>query len=72
MDGFQVILAIVFILAAGILMLTRPYIFWKIEHFLTVRDGKPSHLYLAIVRVCGLACILISIIFTVRLFLPGI
>ena len=72
MEGLQVVLAIIFILGAGILMLTRPYIFWKIEHFLTVRDGKPSHLYLAIVRVCGLACILISIIFTVRLFLPGI
>lgn len=72
MEGFQVILAIVFILGAGILMLTRPDFFWKIEHFLTVRDGKPSELYLAIVRICGLACILISVIFTVRLFLPGI
>ena len=69
MDGFQVIIAIVFLFAVGILMIGKPEVFWKIEHFLTVREGKPSELYLAIVRISGVACILFALFFTVKLFI---
>ena len=69
MDGFQVIIAILFLIGAGILMIGKPEVFWKIEHFLTVREGKPSDLYLASVRVSGVACILFSLFFTVKLFI---
>ena len=69
MEGFQVIIAIVFLFAVGILMIKKPEIFWKIEHFLTVREGKPSGLYLAIVRISGVACILFALFFTVKLFI---
>ena len=58
-------LILLFIL--GTAMLINPEWLWKIEHILTVRDGEPSELYMALMRIGGLIFIIISIIFAILL-----
>ena len=68
MELFQEIIACVVLLASGILMLTRPDIVWKIEHFFSVQNGEPTDWYLAIVRIIGLG-FLGTAIFAASVFL---
>ena len=35
-------------------MLFRPKLLWKIEQLFTVRDGEPTELYLALMKIGGL------------------
>ncbi len=60
MELFQKIIAVIFILLSGLLMLTRPDIIWKLEHFFSVKDGEPTEWYITIVRIIGLGFIFIS------------
>lgn len=41
------------LLALGLLMILKPELLWKVEHLLTVEDGKPTELYLAGMRIGG-------------------
>lgn len=38
---------IVFLYILSIMMIVKPEILWKIEHFLTVKNGEPSDWYIA-------------------------
>lgn len=49
----------------GLFMVAKPEILWKLEHFLTVKDGEPSDLYLALTRIGGALIMIISIILLV-------
>ena len=46
-------LELLFLLILGILMLFKPELLWKIEHMFTVKNGGPTELYLAFMRVGG-------------------
>lgn len=39
--------------AAGLLMLVRPQLFWKLEQLMTMRRGEANPSYLNITRICG-------------------
>ena len=66
MEGFGVelfkeIACCVFLFVFGLLMLIKPEFVWKIDHFLSVKNGEPTELYLAVARISGLAFIAIAI-----------
>ncbi len=44
----------------GFFLVFKPELMWKLEHFLTVKDGEPSDFYLALSRLSGVAAILIG------------
>ena len=45
------------LLVLGIVMLLKPEWLWKIEHIFTVKNGEPTDLYLALMRVGGILLI---------------
>lgn len=51
-------LALLVLAALGLLMLWKPRLLWRLDHFLTVKGGEPSELYLAITRITGAVFIL--------------
>ncbi|MBR6790228.1 MAG: nickel ABC transporter permease [Oscillospiraceae bacterium] len=63
MDLFEKIALTVLLLAAGTLMLTKPDIVWKMEHYLSVKNGEPAERYLLVTRVTGAVFVLIAIIY---------
>ncbi len=65
MELFQKIIVGIIILVLGLLMLIRPDIIWKIEHFLSVKNGEPTEWYLAITRIIGLGFIFIAVFLTI-------
>lgn len=60
-------LVLVFIL--GIMMLIVPNLLWEIEHIFTVKKGKPTELYLTLMRIGGTFFIVASVICAVVVFL---
>lgn len=52
----------------GCLMLINPKLLWKIEYFFTVKDGEPTELYIALMRLGGVVFLFIAIIFFVLSF----
>lgn len=50
MDYIWVILLIVL----GSAMLIKPEILWRLEHMLTVKNGEPTELHLALMRIGGI------------------
>ena len=56
-------LALLFLL--GLAMLAKPESLWKIEHLLTTKNGEPSELYIALMRIGGSLFMIISVIFAV-------
>lgn len=59
----------IWIVLLGIAMVGKPDLLWKIEHFWDVKNGEPSELYIALMRVMGTFCIIGSIIFLIALFI---
>jgi hypothetical protein len=37
----------------GAAMAAAPRVFWKLEHFFSVKGGEPTELYLALTRLSG-------------------
>ena len=37
----------------GTALINKPDIFWKLEHFLSVKDGEPTHFYIVVKQVIG-------------------
>ena len=60
-------LVLLFIL--GIMMLIKPELLWKIEHIFTVKNGEPTELYIALMRVGGTFFVIASIVCAVVIFL---
>lgn len=61
MELFQEIAACIFLFVFGLLLLIRPELVWKLDHFLSVKNGEPTELYLAVARISGLVFLLIAI-----------
>lgn len=55
---------ILIFLLMGIFMAVKPELLWKIEHFFSVKDGKPSEIYLAITRISGVIFVFVAFCFT--------
>ena len=58
-------LELLFLLILGILMLFKPELLWKIEHMFTVKNGEPTELYLACMRVGGVFFLIASVVMLV-------
>ena len=58
-------LELLFLLIIGILMLFKPELLWKIEHMFTVKNGEPTELYLAFMRVGGVFFLIASVVMLV-------
>lgn len=65
------ILAMAFLLISGILMIVKPEFVWKVDHFLTVKDGEPTDLYIRYIRILGVVCILVAIIAEIVFLIYG-
>lgn len=52
----------------GCAMIRKPYFFWHISHFLTTKDGEPTNLYLAAVRIGGVI-LLITAVYAISVIL---
>lgn len=51
-------LSLLALAALGLLMLWQPRLLWRLDHFLSVKGGEPTELYLAVTRVAGAVMIL--------------
>lgn len=63
--------AIILIIILGILgicMLCFPEMLWKIENFLWVKNGEPTDLYIALMRIGGVVFIICAIAAAIFLF----
>ena len=56
---------LLFLLILGILMLFKPELLWKTEHMFTVKNGEPTELYLAFMRVGGVFFLIASVVMLV-------
>ena len=53
---------IILLLALGLAMIFIPRILWKIEHIFSVKNGEPTELYLALMRIGGVVFVITAII----------
>ena len=54
-------LLIVVLVILGFMGLFKPELMWKLEHFMSVKNGEPTEFYLVISRIIG-ALALITVI----------
>lgn len=59
----------ILLLLLGIFMVWKPNVLWKITHFLSVKDGEPTGLYLYVVRLIGTIGIVIAVVWAAVYFL---
>ena len=52
----------------GVVMVCFPQVLWKIENFLTTKEGEPSDFYLVVMRVGGTLFIILSIFLAIGIF----
>ena len=50
MDGIWLVV----LLVLGFSMLFKPEVLWKIENIFSVKNGEPTYLYLALMRIGGI------------------
>ena len=62
MDKFFAWALIILSLMTGLLQVIKPYSWWSIETFLTLKEGEPSDFYLLITRIRGFLWIIISLV----------
>lgn len=53
---------IIFLFLLSIVMLVKPELLWKIEHLFSVKNGEPTDLYLAFMRIGGIFFLVTSMI----------
>ena len=56
---------IIVLFLLGLLMLLKPELLWKIKHIFTVKQGEPSDLYIALLRIGGFFAVLSSILIAI-------
>lgn len=52
----------------GLFMLINPKLLWKMEHYFTAKNGEPTDLYIAFMRIGGLFFMFASVIISVACF----
>lgn len=58
----------ILLMALGLFMTFKTELAWKAEHFLTVKDGEPSDLYIVITKIGGILFTLVGL-FTLIVFI---
>ena len=53
----------------GVLMLIKPQWLWKLEHLLSVKGGEPTDFYLSMMRLGGVAFVVLAVFFAIRYLL---
>lgn len=43
-------------------MIFRPHFFWTVSHWLSVRDGEPTDLYIWFVRISGSIFLVLAVV----------
>ncbi len=56
------------LIVLSVFMIFKPTLLWKIEHFLSVKNGEPTDLYITLMRIGGTFFLILSI---VMIFLFG-
>lgn len=46
----------------GGMMILNPQLLWKMEHFLSVKNGEPSDLYIALMRIGGIVLVICALL----------
>ena len=69
-DEFPILLYLipVLLIILGLFMTFKTELAWKAEHFLTVKDGEPSDLYIVITKIGGILFTLVGL-FTLIVFI---
>ena len=62
MGEFFAWVIIILFLMMGLLQMVKPYIWWSIETFMTLKQGEPSDFYLIVIRIRGFVSIIISFV----------
>ena len=57
----MVFFVLAFLFGMGLLMILKPDLVWRLDHFFTVKGGEPTEWYLGITRVGGLFFLLLSL-----------
>ncbi len=60
-------LYLIILIILSVFMIFKPTLLWKIEHFLSVKNGEPTDLYITLMRIGG-TFFLISAVVMVFLF----
>ena len=61
-------LYLLLLIILSIFMIFKPTLLWEIEHFLSVKNGEPTDLYITLMRIGGTFFLISSI---VMIFLFG-
>lgn len=70
MENIKIVLLVIFTWCMSILMIVKPEILWKIEHFwCTSKDSEPCDLYLSLLRLGGTILLMLAIIISIVLFM---
>lgn len=69
-DEFPILLYLipVLLIILGLFMTFKTELAWKAGHFLTVKDGEPSDLYIVITKIGGILFTLVGL-FTLIVFI---
>jgi len=61
-------LYLLILIVLSVFMIFKPTLLWEIEHFLSVKNGEPTDLYITLMRIGGTFFLISSI---VMIFLFG-
>lgn len=53
---------VVILFVVGILAAFKPELMWKIDHFLSVKEGEPTDFYLGVSRFIGIVFVIVSVV----------
>ena len=56
------LLVTLFLILIGLAMLLKPELIWKLDHFLSVKGGAPTELYIALTRLAGIFFIGVGVV----------
>ena len=55
-------LYLLILIVLSVFMIFKPTFLWKIEHFLSVKNGEPTDLYITLMRIGGTFFLILSIV----------
>ncbi|MFW5891397.1 MAG: DUF6199 family natural product biosynthesis protein [bacterium] len=55
-------LYLLLLIILSIFMIFKPTLLWEIEHFITVKNGEPTDLYITLMRIGGTFFLIFSIV----------
>ncbi|HCX05065.1 MAG TPA: nickel ABC transporter permease [Clostridiales bacterium] len=55
-------LYLIILIILSVFMIFKPTLLWKIEHFLSVKNGEPTDLYITLMRIGGTFFLISSVV----------